>query len=130
MTALKRGAPELFVNARVDTYRSGVGHGSTRDRAQRYIAASADGIFVPGLTDLDETAALVTEVGVPLNVLAQRPLAELAAVGVRRVSTGSLLFRAGLEAAVGAARRVRDGERVEVALTYAEAASYGAHGLT
>lgn len=120
---LKDGAPGLFVNARVDTYWLGRDHDTTLDRAHRYVDAGADGIFVPGVIRDDDIIALVRSIPVPLNVLAQRPLAELARLGVKRVSTGSLLYRAALDAAVTAARTVRDGGRVEPVTTYGDIAT-------
>lgn len=62
----------------------------TRLCAYRY--AGADVVYAPGLTDLDDIATLVREVGVPVNVLARQngpSVAELKSVGVRRVSTGA-----------------------------------------
>jgi 2-methylisocitrate lyase-like PEP mutase family enzyme len=106
--AIKQGAPELFVNARVDTYWVGVALDETLERARRYVDAGADGIFVPGLTDPTEIEHLVNNLDVPLNLLAQLPVAVLAELGVRRISTGSLLFRASLKAAVDTAIAVRD----------------------
>ncbi|MEU6580464.1 isocitrate lyase/phosphoenolpyruvate mutase family protein [Nocardia sp. NPDC046763] len=120
---LKDGAPGLFVNARVDTYWLGRDHDTTLDRAHRYVDAGADGIFVPGVIRDDDITALVRAIPVPLNVLAQRPLADLASLGVKRVSTGSLLYRAALDAAVTAARTVRAGGRVEPATTYRDIAT-------
>jgi 2-methylisocitrate lyase-like PEP mutase family enzyme len=52
---------------------------------------------------------VVAAIDAPLNVLALaggQTVAELAALGVARVSTGSLLFRAALGAAVATARSV------------------------
>jgi len=48
--AVAETEPGLFVNARVDTYWLGVDATPERTlrRAERYIAAGADGIFVPG----------------------------------------------------------------------------------
>ncbi|WP_433265004.1 isocitrate lyase/PEP mutase family protein [Actinosynnema sp. CS-041913] len=109
--AFKETAPHLFVNARVDTHWLHVDQGSTIERAARYVDAGADGIFVPGLPE-DEIAQVVAAVPVPLNVLAQLNIHRLAELGVRRVSTGSLLFRAALQATVTTARAVRDGEPV------------------
>ncbi len=108
---VKRRVPGLFVNARTDTYWL-TDHPSwtdTVDRVRRYRGEGADGIFVPGLTDprlIAELAATVT-----LNILYQPggpTLRQLAGYGVARVSTGSLLFRVGLGAAVDAARAVLD----------------------
>ncbi|WP_308258232.1 isocitrate lyase/PEP mutase family protein [Saccharothrix obliqua] len=118
--ACKDAAPHLFVNARVDTHWLGVDRGSTVERALRYVDAGADGVFVPGLVDEGEIAAVVAAVPVPLNVLAQRDVRTLAELGVRRVSTGSLLFRAALGATVATARAVRDGEPVGEVPSYAD----------
>ncbi|MDH6132757.1 2-methylisocitrate lyase-like PEP mutase family enzyme [Kitasatospora sp. MAA4] len=95
------GVP-LFVNARVDTYLRAVGDPATRlqetlDRASAYVAAGADGIFVPGVTEPETVAALAEGLPVPLNVLAgpgAPSLGELAALGVARVSLGSAVAEA------------------------------------
>lgn len=63
-------------------------------RLLAYREAGADALYAPGLIDLDQIAAVVVAVEIPLNVLilpGGPTVAELAAVGVRRVSTGSLL---------------------------------------
>ena len=53
--AIKAAAPDLFVNARVDTYWLGQDDNldATLERASAYVTAGADGIFVPGTTNLD-----------------------------------------------------------------------------
>jgi 2-methylisocitrate lyase-like PEP mutase family enzyme len=69
----------------------------------------------------DVIADLAGALDRPLNVLAipgQSP-AELARLGVRRVSTGSLPYRAALRAAVDAALAVRDGATPPAASSYA-----------
>ncbi|WP_189227310.1 isocitrate lyase/PEP mutase family protein [Saccharothrix coeruleofusca] len=116
----KEGAPGLFVNARVDTYWLNADQPSTLDRALRYVDAGADGIFVPGLREPSAIEALVAALPVPLNVLAQLDLDTLAELGVRRVSTGSTLFRAALGTAVATALAVRDGEPVGEVPDYRE----------
>ncbi len=117
--AVKQGAPELFVNARVDTYWLGVAHEETLERAHCYVDAGADGIFVPGLNKPTEIERLVSNLDdVPLNLLAQLPVAVLTELGVRRISTGSLLFRASLKAAVDTAIAVRDNTKTPDAFTY------------
>ncbi|MDL9978920.1 isocitrate lyase/PEP mutase family protein [Microbacterium sp. ASV49] len=115
---LKADAPELFVNARVDTYWVGTAHDETLGRAQAYVDAGADGVFVPGLTDPTEIERIVAAVPVPLNLLAGLPIPQLTDLGVRRVSTGSLLFRSAITAAVDAARRVRDGGDLPETMPY------------
>ncbi|MFI9404154.1 isocitrate lyase/phosphoenolpyruvate mutase family protein [Nocardia sp. NPDC052316] len=111
IAAIKARSPELFVNARVDTYWLKLDTDTTQSRAEQYTAAGADGIFVPGLTDPDEIGRIVAATPLPLNILyapTGPSLTALADLGVRRVSTGSLLYRTALAAAVAAARAVRD----------------------
>src|SRR4029077_21190993 len=47
--AIKQRSPEVFVNARVDTYWLGQDATvtATLNRAARYVEAGADGIFIP-----------------------------------------------------------------------------------
>jgi len=111
--AVKNRVPDLFVNARTDTHWLGAGDvEEALRRALAYVAAGADGVFVPGLADDEDIRAVVGAVGVPVNVLLLPGLTvpRLAALGVARVSTGSMLFRAALGAAVAAARAVARGE--------------------
>lgn len=133
--AVKERAPDLFVNARTDTYwlRAG-GAGETERRAADYQLAGADGLFVPGLQDEKVIAGLVEgALGIPLNILyapGALTYPRLAELGVRRVSSGSLLFRAALHGAVEAARSIAAGGAVPKDLpSYADAqalsAAYG-----
>ena len=114
----------MFVNARVDTYWLGQDAtvAATLERAAAYVAAGADGVFVPGATDPGELRELSAAIPVPLNVLVVPglSLAELGELGVRRVSTGSLPYRAAIDAAVGVAEAVRDGVAVPSATPYPE----------
>lgn len=111
--------PEMFVNARTDTHWQRRATPAALEEALRrvraYAEAGADGVFVPGVTGDAEIGALVEMAGVPLNVLfvPGLDLERLAALGVRRVSTGSLLFRAALTAAVEAALAVAGGGQPE-----------------
>ncbi|MEW2283054.1 isocitrate lyase/phosphoenolpyruvate mutase family protein [Streptomyces sp. NPDC047841] len=106
IAAVKAAVPDLFVNARTDTHWSGDGdERETLRRLDAYQEAGADGVFVPGVTDPERIAALVRRTAVPLNVLYSPtgpPLGHLAALGVRRVSLGSLLYRRALGAALDA----------------------------
>lgn len=117
---LRSGAPNLFVNARVDTHWLGVETETTLDRARRYVDAGADGVFVPGLTDDGEIARLTAGIDAPLNLLAGSDPRRLAELGVRRISTGSLPYRAALAAALETVRSVRDGGPFPDALPYRE----------
>jgi 2-methylisocitrate lyase-like PEP mutase family enzyme len=122
--AIKHRSPDVFVNARVDTYWLGqhATVAATLDRAAKYVEAGADGIFVPGATEPDVLRELTAAIPLPVNVLAipGLSLADLAAVGVRRVSTGSLPYRAAIHAAAQAAVAVRDATEVPAADSYPE----------
>lgn len=115
IAAITERVPSLFVNARVDTYWLGVDMSTpspTLARAERYVAAGAHGVFVPGVRAGVEISALVAGIDAPLNVLhlpGGKSVAELGELGVRRISTGSLLFRRAVQAAVRAAEAIRDG---------------------
>ncbi len=114
----------MFVNARVDTYWLGQDAtvAATLDRAAQYVEAGADGIFVPGATDPDVLRELTAAIPLPVNVLAipGLSLTDLAALGVRRVSTGSLPYRAAIHAAAQAAVAFRDGTELPAADPYPE----------
>ncbi|GAB2493666.1 isocitrate lyase/PEP mutase family protein [Nocardiopsis aegyptia] len=122
--AVKDAAPHLFVNARTDTHWLPGHTALTAERAAAYRDAGADGVFVPGLTDDAAIADLVRALDVPLNILyspAGPSLRALTDLGVRRVSCGSLLLRAALDATVATARAVARDEPVPAGLpTYAE----------
>jgi 2-methylisocitrate lyase-like PEP mutase family enzyme len=110
--SVKRELPQLFVNARTDTHWQRTGDlAETLRRVRRYADAGADGVFVPGLAEPADIAAVVAAVDVPVNILflpGRHTVAFLSELGVRRISTGSLLFRAALAACVDAAVAVRD----------------------
>jgi 2-methylisocitrate lyase-like PEP mutase family enzyme len=97
-----RLAVDLFVNARTDVYLRSLTAGDHRveetlARADRYRAAGADGLFVPGVTDPTEIRAISSAARLPLNVLARPglpPALELEALGVRRLSAGSAIATA------------------------------------
>ncbi|MCX3061228.1 isocitrate lyase/phosphoenolpyruvate mutase family protein [Streptomyces beihaiensis] len=124
IAAVKAAVPELFVNARTDTHWLGRQEDETPARLAVYEQAGADGVFVPGLSDPDTIADLVGTLVVPLNILYTPDgpsLAELAALGVRRVSLGSLLYRRALAAAVDAATAIRDTRPTDLTcLSYAQ----------
>lgn len=100
--AIRGRSSTLFINARTDVYLFGLAEPERRleetlRRAAIYKAAGASGIFVPALLNPAEIKTVVAEVGLPVNVLALPgvpPLAELAALGVARLSAGSGMHRA------------------------------------
>jgi 2-methylisocitrate lyase-like PEP mutase family enzyme len=124
VAAIKRADPEVFINARVDTYwlQRQADTASTIERALRYVDAGADGIFVPLANDRAELDEIVRSVPRPVNTLPVpgMTLAELGELGVARVSTGSMPYSAGLYAAAAAARAVRDGQPLPPSVPYAD----------
>ncbi|HXK25019.1 MAG TPA: isocitrate lyase/phosphoenolpyruvate mutase family protein [Myxococcota bacterium] len=102
---------DLVLNARVDTYLGAPLSGAERvaetiRRGRLYLEAGADCIYPITATDEREIAAIVDGVGrAPVNVMAlpaAPPLARLSAIGVARVTFGSLLLRRALDAAASA----------------------------
>ncbi|HWQ22745.1 MAG TPA: isocitrate lyase/phosphoenolpyruvate mutase family protein [Gaiellaceae bacterium] len=102
--------PPLVLTARAENHLRGVDDlEDTIARLLAYRDAGADCVYAPGLTDLGQIARLVEAVGTPVNVLALPAgptIPELAAAGVRRVSTGSLLAAAAYGALVAGAREL------------------------
>ncbi|MEU8799957.1 isocitrate lyase/phosphoenolpyruvate mutase family protein [Spirillospora sp. NPDC048819] len=107
IAAVKRAAPQVFLNARTDTFWLGdPDRDETLRRARAFAEAGADGIFVPGIVDDADIRAVLDVADVPLNVLfmpGKTEYSRMDRLGVHRLSTGSLLFRKALQAAVTAA---------------------------
>jgi 2-methylisocitrate lyase-like PEP mutase family enzyme len=100
----------LVLTARAENHLYGINDlDDTVTRLCAYRDAGAEVVYAPGLVDVDAIARLVSEVEVPVNVLALAsgpPVAELESVGVRRVSTGGALTRAAFTALRDAAREL------------------------
>jgi 2-methylisocitrate lyase-like PEP mutase family enzyme len=125
------GVPDFVINARTDVYLLQIGEAAGRmddvvARAESYAKAGADCLFVPGLLDLDVLAALTAAVPLPVNAMAGPggpSVAELTAVGVRRISVGTAIAQAAYGLADRAARELLDMGAygsMEQALTYPE----------
>ena len=80
-------------------------------RLQAYQEAGADVLFAPGLTSPDDIRRVVESVDRPVNVLAVRgapTVAELASLGVARISVGGAFAFAALAALCDGAEELRD----------------------
>lgn len=82
-------------------------------RLQVYQDAGADVLYAPALSTKEEIAAVVSSVDRPVNVVmglrgVQLSLSELSAMGVKRVSVGSILARSAIGAFLRAAREMRE----------------------
>ncbi|MBV8984771.1 MAG: isocitrate lyase/phosphoenolpyruvate mutase family protein [Acidimicrobiia bacterium] len=83
----------------------------TITRLQRYQDAGADVLFAPGVNEADDIRTLLGEVDRPVNVLALPgvpTVAELAEIGVKRVSVGSGFLWTALGAVVEASAALRE----------------------
>jgi 2-methylisocitrate lyase-like PEP mutase family enzyme len=103
-------AEPMVLTGRAENHIRGVDDlDDTIARLIAYRDAGADAVYAPGLHELEQIAAVVEAVGVPVNVLALRTgptVAELASVGVRRVSTGGSLAAAAYGALLEGAREL------------------------
>ncbi|HEY6491853.1 MAG TPA: isocitrate lyase/phosphoenolpyruvate mutase family protein [Trebonia sp.] len=93
---------DLVINARTDSFLRRAGSPAQQldasvERGTRYLAAGADCVYPIGVTDFAVIGRLVNGISGPVNVVygrrGERPLAELAALGVARVSFGPSLQR-------------------------------------
>jgi len=116
------GRAENFLHGRPDL-------DDTIRRLQAFEEVGADVLYAPGLTKADDIRAVCAAVKKPVNVVmglknASFTVAELASLGVRRISVGSALSRAALGAFVRAAREIQEHGTfrfAEEAIPYAEA---------
>lgn len=126
ITAIKEAAPDVFVNARTDVHWLG---GTDLDdalaRLAAYADAGADGVFAPGVSDPGAIELIAVEIALPLNVLASPALdrRRLGELGVARISTGSLLYRAALDRALDTALAVQEGRRLPEVISYGDVQS-------
>jgi 2-methylisocitrate lyase-like PEP mutase family enzyme len=109
----KLGFPFLLT-ARADGFLHG--HTNLDDairRLQAYEKAGADVLMAPGLPDLNSVKAVCAAITKPFNFMVGIPgksfrVAELEAVGVRRISLASSLYSAAMSGLVAAAREAKD----------------------
>ncbi|HLH35578.1 MAG TPA: isocitrate lyase/phosphoenolpyruvate mutase family protein [Alloacidobacterium sp.] len=104
--------PFMFV-ARAENYLHGNADlDDTIRRLQAFEKAGAEVLYAPGLTRPEDIRAVCAAVGKPVNVLAalkgapHLSVAELASLGVRRISLGSALGRAAMSAFIRASGEI------------------------
>ena len=104
------GPVRLVLTARSENFLHGRPDlDDTIARLHAFQEAGADVVYAPGLTDAGDIRRLVEAVDVPVNVLALPsvpPVAELASLGVKRISVGSAFSLVGIEAVATAAREL------------------------
>jgi 2-methylisocitrate lyase-like PEP mutase family enzyme len=110
--AAHSGPRRLVLTARAENHIRGRDDlADTIARLQRYAEAGADVVYAPGLTRASDIGDVVRSVDRPVNVLALAdapPVAELADLGVARISVGGAFAFAALGALVEAARELQD----------------------
>jgi 2-methylisocitrate lyase-like PEP mutase family enzyme len=104
----------FFINARTDIFfqdpperHDGAMVEEALRRARAYAAAGADGLFVPGLRNIDLIGRLAAESPLPVNIMASGDAPDVAAlsrVGVARVSHGPGPYLLAMQALAQAAR--------------------------
>ncbi len=121
----------LVLTARAENhFYGGTDLDDTIARLLAYRAAGADVVYAPHLKDAGQIRTLVDAVDAPVNVLALRggpTVAELAQLGVRRVSTGGFLARAAYGTLLAAARELLatgTSEYTQTGLTPADRAAF------
>jgi 2-methylisocitrate lyase-like PEP mutase family enzyme len=110
--AAHAGPRRLVLTARAENHLRGVDDlADTIARLQSYVAAGADVVYAPGLTSASDIRDVVGAVDRPVNVLAfpgVPSVAELAELGVARISVGGAFAYAATGALAEAAREFRD----------------------
>jgi 2-methylisocitrate lyase-like PEP mutase family enzyme len=110
--AAHAGPRRLVLTARAENHLYGRDDlADTIARLQLYSDAGADVLYAPGLTSSDDIAQVVRSVDKPVNVLALAgapSVAELAGLGVARISVGGAFAYAALGALAEAATELRD----------------------
>jgi 2-methylisocitrate lyase-like PEP mutase family enzyme len=103
LRAVRAAAPDLVLNARVDTFLGGSRDvGETIERGNAYLDAGADCIFPILASDDDDLAALVSGIRGPVAVIVTPslpPPEELERIGVARLTWGGGLAAVALRAA-------------------------------
>lgn len=89
--AARSAAPELWINARVDSLRRGESVEQMLERANAYLEAGGGSAFVLGLDTPELVSRAVDGIAGPVAVIARHggiPLSQLADLGVARISFG------------------------------------------
>ena len=110
--AAHAGPVHLVLTARAENLIHGRDDlADTIARLQSFQEAGADVLFAPGLRTREDIASVVSSVDRPVNVLAMPgcpTIAELADIGVARISVGGSLAYVALAALIDAATELKD----------------------
>lgn len=110
--AAHTGSRRLVLTARAENYLHGaLDLADTITRLRAFQAAGADVLYAPGVTAVADISAIVRSVDRPVNVLllpGGPSVAELAELGVRRISVGGAFAYAAIGALVEAGQELRE----------------------
>jgi 2-methylisocitrate lyase-like PEP mutase family enzyme len=86
----------IFVNVRTDPFLLDLSDPleETLLRISAYEKAGADGIFIPGITNMDDIKAVISSTKLPVNVMCMPELPSfqrLSNLGVKRISMGNFM---------------------------------------
>jgi 2-methylisocitrate lyase-like PEP mutase family enzyme len=113
----KAGADTVFTARSEGFIRGRPDLEGTVRRLKAFAAAGADCLYAPGIRTREQIEAVVEAVAPkPVNLLVSSPgltVAEIAAMGVRRISVGGSLARVAWNAAIRAAREIAEHGRFD-----------------
>lgn len=97
ISAVKAKCPEVFINARADTYTTKHPQAleESMERAVAYEKAGADGLFIPLVETQNDVQKIVSATSLPLNVFLTDTLPDLETLsqwGVKRLSHGGKIY--------------------------------------
>lgn len=115
----------LFINARTDVYLRGLVDPKqflteSITRLEKYIAAGADGIFIPGMSTISDISSISSSIQAPLNIMIGSDsvnIEELFEAGAVRLSLGPNSFIDAYSILPNISRKLLTGT-VENSLTY------------
>ena len=103
-----------MLTARAENFLRGIPDlDDTIRRLQAYEKAGADVLFAPALPDLAAVKKVCASLSKPFNFMVgikgkSFSVAELEAAGVRRISTGTVLYRAAMSGLMEAAKEIQE----------------------
>lgn len=97
ISAVKAKCPEIFINARADTYTTKHSQAleESMKRAAAYEKAGADGLFIPLVETQNDVQKIVSATSLPLNIFLTDTLPDLETLsqwGVKRLSHGGKIY--------------------------------------
>lgn len=98
LTMLKERRSEVFINVRTDPFLLGIENPleETLKRIELFEKLKVDGIFIPGMTHIEDIKAVVNATFLPINVMCLPDLPDfeiLKSSGVKRITSGAFLNR-------------------------------------